>query len=100
MNKNRQKAVISLAIAALPFVTTYVSAQQDTPAEGSPLAGISSRELELFRLGREDFMSVETAADGLGPRFNGTSCGQCHNIPVVGGTGTMVEMRAGIRTIV
>src|SRR5260221_3027888 len=90
--KNGQRAVILLAIAA-----TYAGAQQDTPAEGSPLAGISSRELELFRLGREDFMSVETVGDGLGPRFNGTSCGQCHNIPVVGGTGTMVEMRAGCR---
>jgi CxxC motif-containing protein (DUF1111 family) len=89
-----KRVVTLLAIAA---ATTYIWAQQDAPAEGSPLAGISSRELELFRLGREDFLSVETAADGLGPRFNGTSCGQCHNIPVVGGTGTMVEMRAGFR---
>jgi CxxC motif-containing protein (DUF1111 family) len=71
--------------------------QQDGPIIGSPLAGISSRELELFRLGREDFLEVETAAEGLGPVFNGTSCAQCHNIPVVGGTGTMVEMRAGFR---
>ena len=95
--KSGQRAVILIAVAALPVVTTYVSAQQDTRAEGSPLAGIASRELELFRLGREDFLSVETAAEGLGPRFNGTSCAQCHNIPVVGGTGTMVEMRAGFR---
>jgi CxxC motif-containing protein (DUF1111 family) len=29
--------------------------------------------------------------------FNGTSCAQCHNIPAVGGTGTMVETRAGYR---
>src|SRR2546426_11154147 len=95
--RNNQRAVIALAIAALPFATTYVSAQQDTPAEGSPLAGIGSRDLELFRLGREDFLAVETAGEGLGPRFNGTSCAQCHNIPAVGGTGTMVEMRAGYR---
>lgn len=86
-----------VGLTALPFLTSFVSAQQDALIIGSPLPGISSRELELFRLGREDFLEVETAAEGLGPVFNGTSCAQCHNIPVVGGTGTMVETRAGHR---
>src|SRR5262249_59090740 len=44
-----------------------------------------------------DFHEVESAEEGLGPLFNGNSCAQCHNIPAVGGTGTMVEMRAGYR---
>ena len=70
---------------------------QTNPVPGSPLAGITSRELELFRLGRNDFLEVETAAGGLGPVFNGTSCAQCHNIPAVGGGGTMLETRAGYR---
>jgi CxxC motif-containing protein (DUF1111 family) len=48
-------------------------------------------------MGRNDFLEVETAAEGLGPLFNGTSCAQCHNIPAVGGTSTMVETRAGYR---
>lgn len=64
---------------------------------GGALPDIMSRELELFRLGRNDFLEVETASEGLGPLFNGTSCGQCHNIPAIGGTGTMVETRAGYR---
>jgi CxxC motif-containing protein (DUF1111 family) len=64
---------------------------------GSPLSGLTSRELELFRMGRNDFLEVESAAEGLGPVFNGTSCAQCHNIPAIGGTGTMVETRAGYR---
>ena len=72
-------------------------AQRDDLLPGSPLPGISSRELELFRLGREDFMEVETPGDGLGPAFNGTSCAQCHNIPAIGGTGTILETRAGYR---
>jgi CxxC motif-containing protein (DUF1111 family) len=42
-------------------------------------------------------MEVEQSSDGLGPLFNGTSCAQCHNIPAVGGTGTMLEVRAGYR---
>jgi CxxC motif-containing protein (DUF1111 family) len=73
-----------------------VWAQQER-LPGGPLAGITSRELELFRTGRNDFLEVETATEGLGPLFNGTSCAQCHNIPTVGGTGTIVETRAGYR---
>lgn len=48
-------------------------------------------------MGRNDFLEVETPSEGLGPVFNGTSCAQCHNIPAVGGTSTMVETRAGYR---
>ncbi len=62
-----------------------------------PLAGISSRELELFRLGLEDFTAVETPEDGLGPAFNGTSCAVCHAVPSIGGISTMTEVRAGYR---
>ena len=76
------------------FVAAVV-AQQGTDRPGSPLAGITASEFELFRMGREDFLEVETAGDGLGPTFNGTSCAQCHNIPAIGGTGTMIETRAG-----
>jgi CxxC motif-containing protein (DUF1111 family) len=70
---------------------------QHNPVPGGALPGLNSRELELFRIGRNDFLEVENAAEGLGPVFNGTSCAQCHNIPAVGGTGTMVETRAGYR---
>jgi CxxC motif-containing protein (DUF1111 family) len=64
---------------------------------GSPLLGITSRELELFRLGLDDFMEVETAEDGLGPAFNGVSCAACHSVPAVGGMTSMTEIRAGKR---
>jgi CxxC motif-containing protein (DUF1111 family) len=53
--------------------------------------------MELFRMGLEDFMEVETAEDGLGPAFNGTSCAVCHSVPAVGGISTMTEIRAGFR---
>ena len=32
---------------------------------------------------------------GSGPAFNGTSCAACHNVPAIGGAGTIAEMRAG-----
>ena len=89
----------NLTVAAVVFAGLIAAAAlaQQRGVAGSPLAGLTSRELELFRVGREDFMEVETAEEGLGPMFNGTSCAQCHSIPAVGGTGTMVETRAGYR---
>lgn len=91
---NRTLLLAGLASAVLAVVSV-VAQQPSLP--GSPLPGLTSRELELFRIGRDDFLEVETPEEGLGPMFNGTSCAQCHNIPSVGGTGTMVEMRAGYR---
>jgi len=64
---------------------------------GSPLPGISAQEFEQFRVGLEDFLEVEEAEEGLGPVFNGRSCAECHSIPAVGGSGTIIEMRAGRR---
>ncbi len=64
---------------------------------GSPLPGLTAKELELFRTGLEDFSEVESAEDGLGPAFNGTSCAVCHSVPAIGGITTMTEVRAGHR---
>jgi CxxC motif-containing protein (DUF1111 family) len=54
-------------------------------------------EFTEFRLGLDDFLEVETAAEGLGPAFNGTSCAVCHNVPAVGGTSAILEARVGRR---
>jgi hypothetical protein len=91
----KRRSILGSCFLALLAVLAAWAQQPGVP--GSPLPGLSSRELELFRVGREDFMEVETPEEGLGPMFNGTSCAQCHNIPAVGGTGTMVETRAGYR---
>ncbi len=63
---------------------------------GDPVSGITAEEFELFRLGLEDFLEVEDASEGLGPVFNGRSCALCHSIPAIGGSGTIMENRAGI----
>ena len=54
-------------------------------------------EFEEFRLGLDDFLEVETAEEGLGPAFNGTSCAVCHNVPAIGGISPIAEVRAGRR---
>jgi CxxC motif-containing protein (DUF1111 family) len=84
-------------IAALAFAGAILSAQLRSPAPGEPLPGITPHEFEEFRLGLDDFLEVETAEEGLGPAFNGTSCAACHNVPAIGGAGTIAEMRAGRR---
>ena len=79
--------------------------RHDGPAEranakraGHASAGITPVEFQEFRLGLDDFLEVEASEEGLGPAFNGTSCAVCHNIPTIGGAGTMAELRAGRRT--
>ena len=74
-----------------------VSTAQTRSALGTPLAGITPVEFEEFRLGLDDFLEVEASKKGSGPAFNGTSCAVCHNIPTIGGAGTMAELRAGRR---
>jgi CxxC motif-containing protein (DUF1111 family) len=64
---------------------------------GDPLAGITPRQFEEFTLGLQDFVEVESAEEGLGPAFNGTSCAVCHSMPAIGGFGIMTEVRAGRR---
>lgn len=64
---------------------------------GDPLPGVTEGEFELFRLGLDDFTEVETAGDGLGPAFNGTSCAVCHSVPAIGGISSITEIRAGYR---
>ena len=89
----RTFAAITLAFASLSF--SQSGGPQAVP--GSPLPGIIPYELELFRLGREDFSEIESASEGLGPAFNGASCAVCHSAPAIGGFSTMTEIRAGYR---
>ncbi len=74
-----------------------VAAIGDDARPGDPLPGLTPREFSEFRIGLDDFLEVETAAEGLGPAFNGTSCAVCHNVPAIGGTSAILETRVGTR---
>lgn len=71
--------------------------QEAAPLPGTPLRGVTPAEFSEFRLGLDDFTEVETAEEGLGPAFNGTSCAGCHSVPAIGGGGVILEVRAGYR---
>jgi CxxC motif-containing protein (DUF1111 family) len=83
-----------LAGALLVFLSSLVFAQTRGTQPGDPLPGITPADFEEFRLGLDDFLEVETAEEGLGPAFNATSCAVCHNVPAVGGTSVIAEVRA------
>jgi CxxC motif-containing protein (DUF1111 family) len=87
------------AAATVWLVAAALSAQGPSGpgAPGAPLPGITAPEFSEFRLGLDDFTEVETAEEGLGPAFNGTSCAVCHNLPAIGGGGVILEVRAGYR---
>lgn len=51
-----------------------------------PLAGLSGAQVQLFETGRKAFAEEEGIENGIGPVFNGRSCGECHATPSLGGS--------------
>ena len=94
---NLQLAVVAALVAALAPASAQEVVDVAPTILGDPLPDVSPHEFEAFRLGLDDFLEVEDAAEGLGPVFNGRSCAECHSIPRVGGSGSILEMRAGRR---
>ncbi|HSU65049.1 MAG TPA: di-heme oxidoredictase family protein [Burkholderiales bacterium] len=57
-----------------------------TPDAGDPIAGLSTAELAIFQVGKDEFEQVESIDEGLGPRMNLDACAGCHAQPATGGT--------------
>jgi CxxC motif-containing protein (DUF1111 family) len=77
------------------FQPPLVAPAPNNPGFGAPLAGLTLDEMAAFNAGREEFTSVETPEEGLGPIFNGRSCVQCHNTPAPGGASPITVTRFG-----
>jgi CxxC motif-containing protein (DUF1111 family) len=56
---------------------------------GEPLPSASAEQLATFQRGRDVVQKRFDLADGLGPTFNVTFCGACHERPVVGGSAAL-----------
>jgi CxxC motif-containing protein (DUF1111 family) len=100
MRSNAARRVLAGAAAAFALAVAgvvWLGAQVSEARPGDPLPGVTPVEFSEFRLGLDDFTEVETAEEGLGPAFNGTSCAVCHNVPAIGGAGLVLEVRAGYR---
>jgi CxxC motif-containing protein (DUF1111 family) len=94
----QMKAILALTAAATLLVITTMRVSGQVPiVTGDPLPGITPTEFSEFRRGLEDFREIEEAEEGLGPLFNGTGCAVCHNVPAIGGSSPMTELRGGFR---
>src|SRR5215212_131876 len=65
------------------------------PQFGNGLPGLSAEQIALFNEGRDEFREPEGVDDGLGPVFNGRSCGECHGVPALGGGSQRLVTRIG-----
>src|SRR6185436_19184334 len=66
--------------------------QTDRPELGGPLPNLTAEQSAQFEAGKKVFRRVFDPKDGLGPLFNSVSCAECHEDPVVGGFGDVVEV--------
>ena len=100
-------SIVILALATLlPFQT--LSAQTDpgvrggAAGAGQPLASVAANNplniLDFFNAVKADFIYVEDVPDGLGPRFNALSCGECHSQPAIGGSAPAINPQVAAAT--
>jgi CxxC motif-containing protein (DUF1111 family) len=68
-------------------------------AAGGPLHGLDAHEIAFFEGALAQFRTVDSVSGtlkgetgaGLGPRFNGTTCANCHAFPAIGGSSPHVN---------
>ncbi len=58
---------------------------------GAPIAHLTADQTRFFNNGAARFVNSEGVAEGLGPTFNGDSCGICHSQPAIGGSSPSVD---------
>jgi CxxC motif-containing protein (DUF1111 family) len=84
------------AALAVSFATAsaFTFGDSPQPRAGEPMQSLSAELLARFELGKLAFNEDLTVEGGLGPIFNQTSCGSCHNNPI-GGAGNQTVTRFG-----
>ena len=82
--------------AAIAIVAVWSAVACRGPKLGDPLSGLSATERVQFDSGLAVFDSTFTPQVGLGPLFNASRCGECHEDPVTGGNGDEVEHHAAV----
>ena len=84
----------SVGAPVLAFLISTGCKSPRQPALGEPLANLTREQRAQFNEGKHVFQRVFKPEDGLGPLFNGNSCAECHEKPVVGGIGDEIEVHA------
>ena len=101
MIKTAKLASITLAVlflAGMALAQTDPGVQAGNRGTGAALSSVLANDnpgiLAFFNDGLARFQEVDTAANGLGPRFNSNSCSSCHSQPAIGGTGPAANPQA------
>lgn len=81
-------------VAVLVTASASFAEVQLQPRMGDALPGLTADQQVRFELGRQAYIRNITVEEGLGPIFNQTSCGSCHNAPL-GGPGAQQVTRFG-----
>jgi CxxC motif-containing protein (DUF1111 family) len=97
--KRQRKAKVAVLAVAFALVCPLAMAQSDpgprggAAGAGGRIAGLTLQESKFFDSGLDSFGEVASVTGsvagteaGLGPRFNMTSCANCHAHPAIGGT--------------
>ena len=105
-------AIIVIAVVSIFLLRTQTASSQTSsfhasdpgvrggsPAAGNPLPGLTPGQLALFNLAKQEFLSVETVADGLGPTMNLNSCVGCHLQPAAGGSSPPTNPQVAFATL-
>jgi CxxC motif-containing protein (DUF1111 family) len=95
-----------LLAAAAMQAQTDPGPRPGPPTLTRPLMGLTASDLAYFQQGLSLFQEVDSVSgtqpgadgSGLGPRFNGNSCAQCHAHPSVGGTSPPVNPQIAMAT--
>jgi CxxC motif-containing protein (DUF1111 family) len=102
-------ARLAFAVLSAVALFTVVSLAQTDPgvqsgsrgtgaALSSVLADDNAGILAFFNDGLDRFQEVDSASNGLGPRFNSNSCSSCHAQPAIGGSGPASNPQAQFTT--
>ncbi len=88
------RALRAWAVASALALAAILAGCAPKTQPGDPLPGLKRSERARFDRGKEVFEREFTPETGLGPLFNSTSCGQCHEEPKIGGFGDEIEVHA------
>ncbi len=84
----RRRVVPCVVVAGMVGLSGCDRGTESVYAEpGEPLPGLTQAQLERFYEGKELFDHQWTPEEGLGPLYMQFSCGACHDIPTIGGSG-------------
>ncbi|MGA2127222.1 MAG: di-heme oxidoredictase family protein [Xanthobacteraceae bacterium] len=77
------------------------------PGAGGSIVGLTALQQSFFNSAQVRFQEVDSVSgtvsgedgSGLGPRFNGNSCAQCHAFPALGGSSPTVNPQVALATL-